>query len=71
MCPGQSRVIVRTAGTMFVVCPADQGGPVSLVSPVMVASDQLSSVSVQLAGQAGQHSKVSFSWLEITPLAQV
>jgi len=70
MCQGPSRVVVRTAGTMFVICPGDPG-PVSLVSPVSEVDQQLASVSVQLAGQPGHHRQLSFSWLEMRPLLQV
>ena len=61
---------MRTAGTMFVICPGDPG-PVSLVSPVSDVDQQLASVSVQLAGQPGHHRQLSFSWLEMRPLLQV
>ena len=77
VCQARARLIVRTAGKMFIICPASghapgDAEPVSLWSPIAgeggASSGELASVSVQLAGQsAGQ---LSFSWLELTPVSR-
>ena len=74
VCPERGRLIVRTAGRMFVICPTRGGHvdtpPVSLWSPLSHDDDvnSLQSVSVQLAGQSS--GQITFSWMEIVPVSQ-
>ena len=80
VCETRGRVIVRTAGKMFIICPgrgshSDQT-QVSLWSPMPHETrdttrdhvTSLQSVSVHLAGQSS--GKITFSWIEVTPVAQ-
>ena len=78
VCQARGRLIVRTAGKMFIICPSSGNthggdtGPVSLWSPISgdsgAGSGDLASVTVQLAGQSS--GQVSFSWLELTPVSR-
>ena len=78
VCTARGRLIVRTAGKMFIICPTSGNnhggdtGPVSLWSPISSdggsSSGDLASVTVQLAGQSS--GQVSFSWLELTPVSR-
>ena len=62
VCQARGRLIVRTAGKMFIICPSSGNtrggdtGPVSLWSPISAdsgaSSGDLASVTVQLAGQS-------------------
>ena len=78
VCQARGRLIVRTAGKMFIICPTSGNthggdkGPVSLWSPISAdggaSSGDLASVTVQLAGQSS--GQVTFSWLELTPVSR-
>ena len=72
VCAVRGRVIVRTAGTMFIICPSQtkpNQGPVSLWSPVSGSEESsLQSVTVQLAGQG--HGSLTFTWVELAPVTQ-
>jgi len=68
-CATRSRVVVRIAGKIFIICPVPAEHTVKLSSSranwTSNINTHLQSVSVHLAGQST--GLVTFSWLELTP----
>ena len=70
-CATRSRLVVRIAGKIFIICPVPASHSVTLSASkanwTSNINTHLQSVSVHLAGQST--GKVTFSWVEVTPHA--